>query len=183
MVFYQIFFRNSNLSQKPILNLMNIWLANGDALMEGFCVWFFVHFWTYGSVNCFAALRLFIWGTIRLLLSQMDGNIFKGKKDKKTVAKKVYIRVLIVFLPFVPTNYFLNFQAGLEVTLCTTINAYKSVIWGLKICLLSRLLFKVLLEQLTAAPWINFCFMMYHGLVVEGIWSFSRLGWWLGWLI
>ena len=106
--------------------------------------------------------------------------IFKGKKDKKTVAKKVYIRVLIVFLPFVPTNCFLNFQAGLEVTLCATINAYKSVIWGLKICLLSRLLFKVLLEQLTAAPWINFCFMMYHGLVVEGIWSFSRLGWWLG---
>ncbi|XP_057504375.1 peroxisomal membrane protein PMP22-like isoform X3 [Actinidia eriantha] len=40
--------------------------------------------------------------------------IFKGKKDKKTVAKKF------------------------------------------------------LLEQLTAAPWINFCFMMYHGLVVEG---------------
>ncbi|KDO54076.1 hypothetical protein CISIN_1g029947mg [Citrus sinensis] len=41
--------------------------------------------------------------------------IFKGKKDKKTVAKKV------------------------------------------------------LLEQLTSSPWNNFLFMMYYGLVVEGV--------------
>ncbi|CAO2821630.1 unnamed protein product [Amaranthus hypochondriacus] len=34
---------------------------------------------------------------------------------------------------------------------------------------------KVLLEQLTASPWNNLCFMMYYGLVVEGrSWSLVK---------
>ena len=92
--------------------------------------------------------------------------IFKGKKDPKTVAKKVLpILVLTLLVYYFWIHHSIQFLALIR-------NTYVWHFWYLdKWIALSKLrneTFQVVLEQLTISPWNNLMFMIYYGLVIEG---------------
>ena len=83
--------------------------------------------------------------------------IFKGKKDNKTVGKKVNLVLLLLlcYLSFQTHDFHLiDLRMRRAVFMRNLLYKLKS--------------FQVLLEQLTSSPLNNLVFMLYYGLVIEG---------------
>ena len=82
---------------------------------------------------------------------KLMAKIFEGKKGKETTAKKACMRLSCILA-------FSHESCIILSDICSSIN------W-LVICTKMQ----VIVEQLTVSPWNNMMFMMYYGLVVEGI--------------
>lgn len=83
--------------------------------------------------------------------------IFKGKKDNKTVGKKVNLVLLLLlcYLSFQTQDFHLiDLRRRRAVFMMNLLYKLKS--------------FQVLFEQLTSSPLNNLVFMLYYGLVIEG---------------
>lgn len=89
--------------------------------------------------------------------------IFRGKKDNQTVAKKVNP----LSLRFESLDMY-KFNGPLMGVSDICVHEQNFVSIDFEKDILIELL-QVLLEQLSSSPWNNLLFMMYYGLVVEGI--------------